>query len=113
MTEESLVYFDFFDLDDFELTDELYVKMNARGKALTDFENFKAWLIKSLKATIYMPEWEKKMDISWNDLFWKERLKNQTKIDTEYLQFFMNMYLSDYLLGTFSPNDSAQKNKFR
>ncbi len=109
LTEESLVYFDFFDLDDFELTDELYVKMNARGKALTDFENFKAWLIKSLKATINMPDWEKKMDISWNDLFWKERLKNQTKIDTEYLQFFMNMYLSDYLLGTFSPNDSAQK----
>jgi len=36
-------------LDGFDLTDELYIKMNARGKQLTDFENLKAdindWMI--------------------------------------------------------------------
>jgi hypothetical protein len=31
-------------MDDFALTDELYIKMNARGVQLTEFENFKAWL---------------------------------------------------------------------
>lgn len=36
-------------LNGFNLTDELYVKMNARGKQLTDFENFKADLIKWMK----------------------------------------------------------------
>jgi hypothetical protein len=39
------ITFHFLNLDKFGLTDELYVKMNARGKALSDFENFKAWLL--------------------------------------------------------------------
>lgn len=106
LTKETLIYFDFFDLDDFELTDELYVKMNARGKSLSDFEKFKAWLIKSFKSNILIPEWEKKLDISWNDLFWIRR-ENKTDIDTAYLQFFMNMFLSDYLLESYSSNTSA------
>src|SRR5690606_21099961 len=37
------IYFDFLDLNELEQSDELYVKMNARGKQLTDFEHFKAW----------------------------------------------------------------------
>jgi len=36
-------------LDGFDLTDELYIKMNARGKQLTYFENFKADVIKWIK----------------------------------------------------------------
>ena len=36
-------------LNGFNLTEELYVKMNARGKQLTDFENFKADITKWMK----------------------------------------------------------------
>lgn len=36
------VSFIFMDLDDYKLTDDLYIKMNSRGKPLTSFENFKA-----------------------------------------------------------------------
>lgn len=36
------VTFIFMDLDDNGLTDDLYIKMNSRGKPLTPFENFKA-----------------------------------------------------------------------
>lgn len=36
------VTFIFMDLDDYKLTDDLYIKMNSRGKPLTPFENFKA-----------------------------------------------------------------------
>lgn len=39
--------------DKLPLSDDLYIKMNARGKRLTDFENFKADLIG------WMPEGEK------------------------------------------------------
>lgn len=109
LTKDSLIHFDFFDLDDFELTDELYVKMNARGKALTDFENFKAWLVKTYDFDNQIAGWKKKLDIDWNDLFWKRRLKNQTKIDTAYLQFFMNMFLSDYLMETYSSDTPDYK----
>ena len=31
------------------LSDDLYIKMNARGKQLTDFENFKADLVGYIK----------------------------------------------------------------
>ena len=59
LTEKKKITFDFFDLDDFDLTDELYVKMNARGKKLSHFENFKAWLIKEHSTSISVEKWEK------------------------------------------------------
>ena len=36
-------------VEDGKLTDDLYIKMNARGKALTDFENFKADFLELVK----------------------------------------------------------------
>jgi uncharacterized protein with ParB-like and HNH nuclease domain len=44
ITEKEKITFDFIDIksDEFKLTDELYIKMNSRGKPLTPFENFKA-----------------------------------------------------------------------
>ena len=41
--------FSILPLNHFNLTDELYIKMNARGKQLTEFENFKADLISWMK----------------------------------------------------------------
>ena len=42
------ITFDFLPLNDFNLTDELYIKMNARGKPLTEFENFKSNFVELL-----------------------------------------------------------------
>lgn len=42
MSDDSPITFIFRNLDDYGLTDDLYIKMNSRGKPLTDFENFKA-----------------------------------------------------------------------
>jgi len=100
LTQTPLVTFDFFDLDDFDQTDELYVKMNARGKKLSDFENFKAWLIKNFKDNPDIEQieaWQKKLDITWNDYFWDNKLASQTETDTAYLSFFKEMYLGDYV----------------
>ncbi|NOQ75771.1 MAG: DUF262 domain-containing protein [Crocinitomix sp.] len=97
LTEKNTVTFDFFNLDDFEQTDELYVKMNARGKHLTHFENFKAWLIKSHSASINVSDWRKKLDISWNDLFWNAKENGSTEIDLAYLKYFKRMFLGDYI----------------
>ena len=38
----SAIGFTFMDLDEYKLTEDLYIKMNSRGKPLTSFENFKA-----------------------------------------------------------------------
>lgn len=44
-SENPPIYFYQLELKKFGLTDDLYIKMNARGKQLTPFENFKADLI--------------------------------------------------------------------
>lgn len=85
------ITFKFIKMKDFGLSDDLYVKMNARGKALTPFENFKAELVGHIKEN----EWEKdeplentiahKLDTKWTDLFWKYR-DEQNKIDDAYLK---------------------------
>lgn len=99
LTKQEIVTFDFFDLDDFELTDELYLKMNARGNKLTHFENYKAWLQKNYTDKIQVIDWKKKIDLEWNDLFWNEKALGDSKIDKAYLQFFKNMFLGDYLMN--------------
>lgn len=74
-------------LDGFNLSDELYIKMNARGMQLTDFENFKADLIKWMKDpdnNAYHIELEynqrkmpyflsisEKIDNSWTNFLWE------------------------------------------
>lgn len=41
-SEDSLISFYHIELEDIGLTDDLYIKMNARGRLLSNFENFKA-----------------------------------------------------------------------
>ncbi len=89
------ITFDFLPLNDFNLTDELYIKMNARGKPLTDFENFKSNFVKLLDDVN-----ASKLDNSWTDLFWKHRTLNKIKddgyyyIDDKFLNFFTNFTIN-------------------
>jgi len=82
------ITFSFISLDDYALTDDLYIKMNARGKALSDFENFKAKFLQHLKhqGFEYKP-FEDAIDIRWTDLLWDYRSNNNT-IDDAFLHFF-------------------------
>ena len=58
------IKFSFLELKEFGLTDDLYIKMNARGKPLSEFENFKAEFEKELSQEI-----KAKLDNEWLDLF--------------------------------------------
>lgn len=80
-------------LDD---SDELYVKMNARGKQLTDFENFKTELVHYAKEENILGESEAldfaaKLDVQWTDIFWGNRWEdaktNDISIDEIYFAF--------------------------
>ena len=44
-----VITFNFKELNDVGLTDDLYIKMNARGIPLTEFEDFKAQFEKYIK----------------------------------------------------------------
>jgi hypothetical protein len=87
------ITFDFLPLDDFNLNDELYIKMNARGKPLTHFENFKSNFVELLDS-----QTATKLDNRWTDLFWS--FKGEKKeddyfyIDDKFLNFFTNYIIN-------------------
>jgi len=104
------ITFSFLNLDDFQLTDELYIKMNARGKPLSQFEKFKSYFIECIDNTDLKNDKKvvikAKLDNEWMDIFWnleKDNLKNTQNederkkilksIDDKYLNFFQNITL--------------------
>lgn len=85
------IQFQFLDLKEFSLSDELYIKMNGRGKILSDFENFKASCSSYLKKISEGQELEASMDGAWTDLFWKLSGGNTAEFNGLYLRFFLLM----------------------
>ena len=83
------ISFYFLPIKDMGLTDELYIKMNSRGKPLTQFEHFKAELERSLKKidTDRAKQIMSKIDITWTDMLWKYR-GDDNVIDDEFLRYF-------------------------
>lgn len=76
----------FFDWCSIQASDNIYIKMNGRGKPLSAFDNFKntlyAELDKLRKYAVangeiakvdFLSDFEVKMDGVWTDLFWKNR----------------------------------------
>lgn len=89
------ITFYFLPIRDMGLTDELYIKMNSRGKPLTRFEHFKA----ELERCIHAADAEvservmRKVDRDWTDLLWQYRDSgtggaNDLITDDEFLHYF-------------------------
>lgn len=57
-------------LDDMTSDEDLYIKMNSRGKPLTPFENFKARFEQDIAHTHRAGEFAHKVDGRWSDLLW-------------------------------------------
>lgn len=94
-SEDCKITFNFLPLNSNELpiSDDLYIKMNARGKALTSFENFKADLIKWIQdnyAEKEFVDFTSKIDNAWTDIFWTKG-KVLGRVD-ELFFAFINRY---------------------
>ena len=91
-SDDCPVSFHFLPLEQFKLDDEIYVKMNSRGKPLSDFEKFKA----SFSVLFDFNE-KSKLDNEWLDIFWKlekDKLDIDIKeVDRKYLTFIKNISL--------------------
>ena len=107
-SEEAPIVFYYQPLKDFGLSDDLYIKMNARGKQLTPFENFKADLIGYVEQQAKEnEEWKKLLDAyrgvpilldtDWMDIFWKNKSENY-EIDEIYYAF-LNRFFWNYYVG--------------
>lgn len=91
VSDKALISFYYVELEHLGLTDDLYIKMNARGKLLTVFENFKALFQKEVNDN----NWDSdkdfsnsfacKIDTEWTDLFWSHRKEN--RIDDAFIRF--------------------------
>jgi hypothetical protein len=93
LVDDKLVTFHFLELQKFGLSDDLYIKMNARGKPLTPFENFKAWLAERVSARPWASEFSSNLDQKWTDLFWmlarrEKALGNKSTFDDLFLRYF-------------------------
>lgn len=112
-SDSSPIVFYHLPLKDFGLSDDLYIKMNARGKQLTSFENFKADLVgyiteqaeSELLDENTRNRWKKlldptdgipiKLDTDWTDIFWNNK-SGDYKIDEIYFAF-LNRFFWDKL----------------
>ncbi|MDR1369062.1 MAG: hypothetical protein LBJ72_02875 [Dysgonamonadaceae bacterium] len=86
------VIFRFLEMTNLGMEDNLYIKLNARGKPLTSLENFKACLIGRLRSDNFeksvsfnVSDFENLFDGKWTDLFWS---KSHNDFDRTYLGFF-------------------------
>ena len=117
-------------LGEFGLTEELYIKMNARGLSLSPFDNFKAELIGYIRSTElgnttvrlensikgtevpYYLDFSTRMDTRWINVFWN---RENPQYDSDYFRFFYR-YLANKIaaekydtLGDSVRNDSELK----
>ncbi len=105
------------DLEDFGLSEEIYVKMNARGLQLTPFENFKADLIKFMKrddmtqfqetvqmdisrkqTAPYFLNFSQKLDNRWLNMFWSKEDRTGRDYCIRYFRFFYHFFTAKLFL---------------
>jgi hypothetical protein len=93
-SEDSPITMDVLDLGSLGQSEEIYIKMNARGKELTGFEKFKAWLIDAHRE-LQWPEgagirdkWQTLLDGRWLDLFWHFHHQEKSPADPASKAFF-------------------------
>lgn len=90
------ISFYFLAIKDMGLTDELYIKMNSRGKPLTPFEHFKAEFERLICKAVEPQKADEialKIDTVWTDMLWEYRNSGtgtleDNVIDDEFLRYF-------------------------
>lgn len=87
------ITFQLLDLEQFDLSDDLYIKMNARGKPLTPFETFKARFERHLEnqfkgtapvlcnGTPLADFFSHRIDTRWSDFLWPFRDERTATFD--------------------------------
>lgn len=97
----SLITFMFIPLEKFNLTDELYIKMNSRGKKLTNFEIFKSKILEIMKEQNekeLLEEFSEKIESSWADFFFSYKKENEETFDEIFMRYIY--YITEMIYAT-------------
>jgi len=95
------ITFKFLNMGEHNLAEDLYVKMNSRGKPLTHFENFKVSIEKHLETEIdndkvFFDDWKNKIDNKWTQFFWN--YKENFLVDAPFMRF-INRVIAGYYIS--------------
>lgn len=109
--------FHFLSLEDYGLTDDLYIKMNARGRELSPYEHLKADFIRHIKGLYGEQRMDYegrnmrcvdaislRLDNRWLDLVWRSTRSNegrQDDFDLHYLRLFNRYCYSLWIEKTY------------
>ena len=87
--ENPAISFHLLPMKDIGIDNDLYIKMNSRGKPLTVFENFKAHFEQLLETSCpaRASEFAHRIDGPWSDLLWPYRGDDQI-VDDEFMRYF-------------------------
>lgn len=85
-TASPAISFLFLPIGDMGSSEDLYIKMNSRGKPLTRFENFKARFEKALEGSTRRDELIAKIDGEWADVLWRLDGGDYT-IDDQFIHY--------------------------
>ena len=88
-SEAPAISFHLLPIEQMGLSEDLYIKMNSRGKPLTPFETFKARFEQVLEVSCpaRVEEFAQKVDGTWADLLWPFRGSDDI-VDDEFLHYF-------------------------
>lgn len=136
------ITFDELNMSEYNLSDALYIKMNARGKQLSPFENWKAEFIRFLeqkletdtykgadctrkaKSDTYKDYFSHSIEHEWTDLFWNylkddylskdinQRQESYPCIDKMFMNFFDALCLYCYYVQNTSKNEKQEITSF-
>lgn len=94
--DDCRIQFDALDFGKYRMSDDLYIKMNARGKPLTEFEIFKSKFEKHV-SPFYNEDVDRfreiscKLDVEWSDLVLEAVKGDVKRIDTAFVNLFKNI----------------------
>lgn len=107
--------FIFIHIDDIIQNDELYIKINARGKALSHFENLKS----DINNLWRNEDYKSKLDGAWTEYVWKESSKDsnsgtiEESFDSDFYNSFKNIFYLNYLSNIEKPLTPAFINEIK
>ena len=113
-----LICFQMLNLDDFGLSDELYIKMNARGKPLTPFEQTKAKIEQFLslnKSHVYAQNissyvlFRTSIEFRWADLLWAFRDTTTNTFDGQFMNLLRYIMLATLNSSTLGMDSMVQQ----
>ena len=80
------ICFYYLPIEKFGLSNELYIRMNARGEQLTSFEHFKSSFYKVIQHHPSLSAIKEKMEYDWVDALWQYRPKDTHVTDHPFMK---------------------------